>query len=214
MTRHPSLNPEYLDRLRRLGALLDDISNQLGAYGADLEPFVEAARCYLDAVVEEAAARRIEYRFKSVKEYSDLRLRSSGVGPCIELGLVVEACGVTEALRASEPFQRAFAACNLNCSYVNDLVSYEKELAEGECFNLVCALQCAEGLSRNNAVQQAHAYIASTVEDYVVARDEMLDVLPEAQRSAQLMENWMSGNLKWSLSATNRYAVGTSCYPG
>ncbi len=207
------LDSVYQERLSSLCALLCHTTSQLKSYANGTDHYLAAAREYLDAIVEETHLRGQGCYSPTVDEYVALRLRSSGVMPCLELGAIVHNCYVPDLLRSTEIFQAAQRACNLNCSYVNDLLSYPKELKTGEGFNLVMVLQRSAAGNVQAAFEDAWQTTLKTVEDYLKVRADLVDQGDGAVGYLQLMEDWMAGNLDWSLNASTRYSCSTTTHP-
>lgn len=205
------LTREDRARIDALQRMLADISHRLRAYTPRIEPFIETVGEYLDGVVDEAHLRGLGIGFSTVQFYSDLRVLVSGVRPCLDLGAIVRGIEVPPSVRETEAFARARRACNLNCSYVNDLFSYKKEALMGEASNVVMVLEQA-GVAHNmrDTLNDACGLTSRTVLDYLAASRELDDSDAGTRGYLRLMQNWMRGNLDWCLEANHRYVEAST----
>ena len=215
--RVPALGDEELpicqasrERVAALQCALADISARLRLFTTDITPYIDAMQEYLDGVVHEAQIRDVCSCFTTVEAYDALRVLVSGVRPCLELGAIVRGIQIPESVRASGPFKDMRRACNLNCSYINDLFSYQKEALVGETSNIVMVIEQASECAPRAALREAFELTSQTVVDYLRASRELEGGDADTAAYMTLMENWMRGNLEWCVTANHRYLENSS----
>ncbi|MGW0998423.1 terpene synthase family protein [Streptomyces sp. NPDC002520] len=165
---------------------------------------------FADSLYEEARSRAAQ-ALPGMDAYVALRRRTSGWGLLTDLvEFAADAPLPAFLLQSPEYEEMRWAAGDVACA-VNDILSLRKELAEGECHNLVLILQNRSGSERAETNREIERWIAARLTDYHNARDGFLarcdrGPLQAEQRPVALayirgLEHLMRGSLDWSLES-------------
>ncbi|MDY7227323.1 terpene synthase family protein [Hyalangium rubrum] len=163
------------------------------------ERFIQTFEGYAYACVWEAE-NRVNNRVPPLAEYMEFRRHTSALYVFFSLIEFVEHMTLTPELipHVHELEVRA----DDGVSWVNDMLSLEKEARAGDVHNLVIVLQHERGLSVQEAMDQAARLFNTRMREYVEIEQRMpsfgveTDVL--LQRYLRGLRCWVRGNLDWS----------------
>jgi hypothetical protein len=168
--------------------------------------FARNLTAYVEIYADELSNRRYADP-PAFEEYLPFRRVVSAVDVCwdmIEVGL---GRSLPEAVVDSAACQELRLAANDITCWTNDLVSFNKEHARGDANNLVSVLAHANGLSFDEAAEQAASMIDTRVGDFVRHQQTLPILAPQLgwerpardllTRCTDAMATWMAGSLAW-----------------
>ena len=145
-----------------------------------------------------------------VTTYIKMRPFTSGMYAFIELNEVIERIDLPSAIRRHPAVERLTSLANIIACWMNDLISFGKELRQGDVHNLVLALQHHYHLTLQQAVDRAAALHDTEMRTFLKAQQELpsFGAVDDArlQRHVQALCSNIRGNLDWSYS-TGRYLL-------
>ncbi len=162
----------------------------------------------------DAGAWEAQNRFKGitpdVTTYIKMRPHTSGMYAFIELSTIVERIDLPPAVRAHPTVERLTFLATIVACWMNDLISFGKELKQGDVHNLVLTLRHKYDLSLQEAVERAAALHDAQVRAFIDL-EQRLPVFGPAQDArlrqyVGVLRSTMRGNLDWSYM-TGRYVL-------
>jgi len=139
------------------------------------------------------------------EQYVEIRTQDSAVMACFNLFQVAVGIDLPDAVVRSPRVLELSRYAILHISFLNDLVSYHKEVTRsGYLFNLLHVLMVHEGLSLAEAasqvIQQLNLYVAESLrlEGELAG---MIAKYPDLGRYIGVIKTWIAGNLAFSLQS-------------
>jgi 5-epi-alpha-selinene synthase len=143
----------------------------------------------------------------SVSAYLTMREITVGVLPQLALAELTDAIKLSPAV-LSHPTVRRLSSMSCNVvGWMNDIFTFERELAEGEIHNLVIVLMDQQGLPIEEARRVVRRRCEDEVRAFISLEQQLPDVGEESamlRRYVGIMRSWMRGHLDWALE-TGRY---------
>lgn len=168
--------------------------------------FVEHMTQYLTATAWKAG-NRLAGRAPSVADHVALRRSSAATAPYFDLLELLDGGELSPAALANPALAdlRSHAASVL--AWFNDLVSWRKELHDGDPYNLVLAVRHEYRLSFADAARYVGDLHDAEVKAFLAARDrlEAGPAAPEVRRVADGLAHLIRANVDWSYESA-RYA--------
>ncbi len=145
-----------------------------------------------------------------VTNYINMRPHTSGMYAFVELSAMAERIDLPPAVRAHPTLERLTFLATIVACWMNDLVSFGKELQQGDVHNLVLTLRYKYHLTLQEAVERAAALHDAEVRAFIDL-EQRLPVFGVAldarvQQYISLLRSMMRGNLDWSYT-TGRYVL-------
>ncbi|MBX7195236.1 MAG: hypothetical protein K1X94_24485 [Sandaracinaceae bacterium] len=174
--------------------------------------FCDVVEEYLLDGVLMATVDRAARTVPELEPYAQRREADGASHTVIALVELARDITLPDSLRDDVDVARIRRVCARILSFVNDLVSYEKELREGSQNNLLCVLQTQHGMTFPDAVAAAVTLINELTREHqglglaLSARDPVLRAWVRG------LEDLIAGNAQWSFD-TRRYASATSPFP-
>lgn len=159
---------------------------------------------------------RVRQQKPSVADYLHMRPLLSAMHPCIDLIEITQQACLPDEVRNHVIVQQLVSACTLATCWVNDLVSYSRELAINEPHNLVILIQHEQQVSLDEAIAQViHLYNEEikhflSLEQQLPAFDK--ETNDKLQRFVLGLRSWVRGNLDWCIYDTARYDLAGSVF--
>ncbi|MFB7126481.1 terpene synthase family protein [Kitasatospora sp. NPDC056273] len=172
---------------------------------------------YLSACVWQAAHRQAS-QVPRLDGFPAWRRAFGAIMPSFDLVERTDGCVLPSSLYYSRPFQELLvAAADLVC-WTNDLMTVDKEAAQGDPHNLVLVTAHHGGTDRHAAAHLVTDAFEERLHAHARARRELADLtralaVPpgprrQADHCAQALLGWARGHLEWGLG-TPRYRSGT-----
>jgi Terpene synthase family 2, C-terminal metal binding len=161
--------------------------------------FIQTFEGYAYACVWEAE-NRVSNRVSPLGEYMEFRRHTSALYVFFSLIELVEQVTLTPEVIAY--IHELEVRANDGVCWVNDMLSLEKEARAGDVHNLVIVLQHEQGLSVQEAMNQAASLFNTRMREYVEFEQRLpsfgveLDV--PLQRYLKGLRCWVRGNIDWS----------------
>ncbi|MGB1275731.1 MAG: terpene synthase family protein [Nannocystaceae bacterium] len=138
-------------------------------------------------------------------QYVEIRTQDSAVMACFNLFQVAVGIDLPDAVVRSPKVLELSRYAILHISFLNDLVSYDKEVTRsGYPFNLLHVLMVHEGIdlaeAANRVIQQLNLYITQ----FVRLEGELAGTIakyPDLGRYLGVIKSWVAGNLAFSLQS-------------
>jgi len=171
-----------------------------------VERFADILERLFSAFMWEGINRQNAIR-PSVSAYLTMREITVGVLPQLALAELTDAIRLSPAVLSHATVRRmASMSCNV-VGWMNDLFTFERELAEGEIHNLVIVLMDQQGLPVEEALSVVHRRCEDEVRAFIALEQQLPDVGEESvmlRRYVGIMRSWMRGHLDWAME-TGRY---------
>lgn len=179
-----------------------------GAGPGCLRRFIKRFEEYVYAVAQEAELRA-QKEVLTLATYIPLRRENSAVRVCFALLEYVFGVDLPDEVFEDPIFMDMYFAAVDSVCWSNDLYSYNMEQAKGHTGNNVMTVLMKE---KNCSLQEAADYIGlhfqQLVDTFVTNKRKLRSRGPsddaDIAKHIMGMENWMIGNLEWSLE-TQRY---------
>lgn len=190
-------------RAGALTAAAHDLARRLDALQPSAAWRNRFVQCFADYCAGNAweACNRHAGRVPPLTEYLVQRRHTSSVFVYLCFIELAQGLALTEAQHRD--LSRLEGLTNDVVSWCNDVASLGKEVAAGDCHNLVLLLEHERGLDRSSAVAVAISMHNAAVERFIVCRGQ-LDLQGDLATYADGCEHWMAANARWG-AATARY---------
>jgi hypothetical protein len=146
------------------------------------------------------AENRASHRVPPLAEYMEFRRHTSALYQFFSLVELVE--GVTLTQEILEYVHALEVRADDGVSWVNDMLSLDKEVRAGDVHNLVIVLQHEYGLSPQGAMDHAARLYNQRMREYVELERGLpsygLETDVALQRYLKGLRCWVRGNLDWS----------------
>ncbi|MFG2331646.1 terpene synthase family protein [Streptomyces sp. NPDC048604] len=173
-------------------------------------------RLVLRSLDQEAGNRRADAR-PTVEDYILMRRNSSQLLPMMDMVEAALGIDLPSRITALPQFEEVMKATLDVISWGNDVFSLPKEYACGDTNNLVSRIASRDGCSLADAVREVEHLIQTRIEDYLTARQKLLDALDsdprtgpalrdEVARCVRTYEDWMIGTELWQRYECTRYS--------
>ncbi|MFD4398911.1 terpene synthase family protein [Kitasatospora sp. NPDC058397] len=173
---------------------------------------------YLSACVWQAAHRQAGH-VPYPDGFPAWRRAFGAIMPSFDLVERTDGCFLPPSLYYSRPFQDLLvAAADLVC-WTNDLMTVDKEAAQGDPHNLVLVTAHHGGMDRHAAALLVTDAFEDRLRAHARARRELTDLTRafatppalrrQADHCAEALLDWARGHLEWGLG-TPRYRTGTT----
>ncbi len=166
-----------------------------------IERFVNNLEGFFESYVWEAE-NRARNTVPSLDTYIKMRSLTSGFIWALDLGEVVEGINLPGQVRECDEVLKLASLGNHVCSWLNDIVSVEKELKSGEIHNLVLVLQQEYQLTLQEAVNRAAQMWTTDLQAFITLEQQLpsfgATVDMELGRYIGLMRSWMRAAEHWS----------------
>jgi 5-epi-alpha-selinene synthase len=154
------------------------------------------------------ATNRAEGVTPDVTTYINMRPHTSGMYAFIELSAIVERIDLPLAVRTHPTVERLTFLATIVACWMNDLISFRKELRQGDVHNLVLTLRHKYHLSLDEAIERAAALHDAQVRAFIDL-EQRLPVFEPAldarlRQYVAVLRSTIRGNLDWS-KGTARY---------
>ncbi len=199
LSEHAALTAALLDIWERLKAI---------SPAAWQRRFIGNMRALFAATFWERK-NRATVRRPSIAEYVKMRPYTSAMYPCIDLIEIVRQSWLPDDIRLHESIQQLTLTCIEAVCWVNDLVSFNKELRINEPHNLVLLLQEEHHFSPYDAIREVTEVCNETIRHFMFQESQLLT--PGKAVHACLphfiagLRSWIRGNLDWCVFDTARY---------
>lgn len=175
--------------------------------GAWMPRFLNDVQEYFEACAWEAENRQ-SGNAPALEHYVQMRDLTGAVRTCFDIYELILGPPLRIEDRLRDDVQRLMMLANRMICWSNDVFSYEKELREGDCHNLVILLH-RSGMTLSEAVARAGAMHDALVADFVdvevrITRDAATQ--ESTRRFVEALKGWVRANLDWSIE-TGRYDV-------
>jgi 5-epi-alpha-selinene synthase len=171
-----------------------------------MDEFAERLREMFIGYVWEAINREQALR-PSVLAYRKMRTTTIGLYPQFLLGELALGIALTREEKAHPVLQQLMAATSNCVGWANDMLTYEKELQQGEFHNLVLLLAEEQAMSVEDALWRVAALHNQELRDFL-AIEAQLPSFSEAEEDVRsfiaMLKSWMRGHLDWA-EETGRY---------
>lgn len=175
-----------------------DFYNDAVTRGICLQPFIKTAKSYLSTCVWEADNRaRSQKPLSGV--YERMRLKGGAAHSVFEVGFMMDSTRISSHLRENALFETMSEFANLAVCLVNDIFSCKKELKEGVVENLAILLQSENGSNFCDAITETAKRSNRCVESYLALKESLH--LAENDPALTILEDWIVGNLRWSMES-------------
>jgi len=152
---------------------------------------------------------RAAVRPPSIAEYVKMRPYTSAMYPCIDLIELIHGSWLPDDVRLHETVQQLTLACIEAVCWVNDLVSFNKELRINEPHNLVLLLQEEHHFSPYDAIREVTEVCNETIRHFMFLERRLLQaetiMHPNLPHFIAGLRAWIRGNLDWCVFDTARY---------
>ena len=156
---------------------------------------------YLESYEWETQNRRVGY-CPDVEEYLAKRQHTGAAHPCFDL--VVPAAGIQyDRVDWTHPRRGRLEYLSSEIiTLANDLVSFPKELEQGDVHNIVIILMRRQGLSEQQAVHRSVQWVGERIRDFEREARALVSASPDlhddTQRYVQGLKVWYLANYFWS----------------
>ena len=186
---------------------LRDISLRLREAGGEawMQRFLAHVVDWLGGHIWEAR-NRANNRIPHEREYAHMRQYT--IGMYFEFTLAELVHGpIPRNIRELGRFKKLTRAANLQISLANDIMTIDKEVAQGELHNIILAIIKGRCTTKALATQIAVDMHNFVVKDF--ARELELCDSKRLRQYGQDLQSWMSGHLHWGLNSKryNSHAV-------
>jgi hypothetical protein len=189
------------------------VAKQAGGDEAWFQYFVETVEDYINAVA--FRNRDMEEHVRDLESFTEMRERDTGgLHTCVLIELT-NAIALPEEMREDPTMQRLTQLCIRQASFVNDIVSYPKDvLHEDSKFNLIKLLMDKKQLGFAEGAREAIAIVNECNREFLqLAKEfEANESHPEVKRYVRGLQELMSGHVYWELT-TERYRTKGSPFP-
>ena len=201
--------PEHYDGPLAWG--LHDIRQRLAAHASDawVQRFSSSVELFFSAC-EWEATNRVHHRIPDIETYLQMRPWAIGLYPYLDLFDITDDTPVPSLVRMHPVVHHAtLLAAQIIC-WANDIVSFEKELAQDDWHNLVLILHHTEQMPLQQAIQEVANQHDAAMQIFVDLDSHMPSFAPPLNRSLQhylaTLRSWVSANIQWS-QLTGRYQL-------
>ena len=171
--------------------------------------FTDHVATFFDAGAWEAT-NRAQSITPDVATYINRRPHTSGMHAFIELSAIAEGIDLPHAVRTHPTVQGLASLATIVACWMNDLVSYRKEIQQGDVHNLILTLRHKYKLTLREAVERAAALHDAQVRAFIDLEQRLPVFGPtvdaDLQQYVAMLRAIMRGNLDWSI-ATARYSL-------
>lgn len=158
---------------------------------------------YFTELKSEMNMRRKE-SIPDVEEYKRARRETGAVKPTFDL---IQVSRKISYLEEDNIFISVTDLANDYISWFNDLVSYERELKNGETYNFIFVLEKHKGMTRERAIETLKSYTDDTLRKFKNICDLNKEHIQENNNLNEYilgLEDWMMGHTEWC-KITKRY---------
>ncbi len=171
--------------------------------------FSDHVETFFDAGAWEAT-NRAQGITPEVATYIEKRPHTSGMYAFIELSALAEGINLPHVVRTHATVERLVSLATIVACWLNDLVSYGKEIQRGDVHNLILTLRHKYKLSLREAVERAAALHDAQVRAFIDLEQRLPVFGPVSdahlQQFVTMLRSIMRGHLEWS-RANARYAL-------
>lgn len=187
---------------RGVMAALRDVGRRAEALGGQewMDAFCAEVSLWLDSHLWEHANREAK-RIPLLDDYTAMRQYTIGMYFEFLLSEVTDGYRLTPAERTSEDAMKLRRLASSEIAWTNDILTLEKELAQGDVHNGVLSLMQTEGLKLDAAIARAIAKHNETVRSFVelARRVRSNEQVSRGMLGlVQALENWMGGHTRWA----------------
>ena len=186
----PGVESAFTDLLQRTAEIMAS---------AQFNQFVVHMHWYFDSLVVEAKNRETN-TMPSLSDYLRLRRDTGPVLPLLDLVEQAESIRLPSDFYGSREYRDMIGAAADIASWINDIFSAQKEIANGDVHNLVILLQRASGSSIVQAVHEAIGCIREHLDLFQAARHQVIN-LPAysglSRTAIEAIDTWASGLLSF-----------------
>lgn len=156
------------------------------------------------------ADNRLKKEKPSLADYLEKRPYAGAIYPSFDFLEITTGCYLPDAVYYHEAVQQLLLHCVNAITWINDIISYEMELATNEPHNLLILLENEQQLSHAEALNAA----VSMYNDCIHHFRETAGIIPsfgvETDAALQTyikgLQSWISGYLDWCVYDTGRFS--------
>jgi hypothetical protein len=172
------------------------------------DTFIRNFLDYLRGCEWEARNRALG-RVPTLEEFPGKRRETGAIWPSLNLLEFVSESPLPDDVRSLRLLAEISAACADVVCWSDDLLTAEKERANGDVHNLVIVLEFATGCGRREAIETVGQRIEARFSEFGETQRRLLtsmagDSAPEKALAGHLtgLRHWMRGHLEWGLRTT------------
>ncbi len=179
--------------------------------------FADHLRASVEAFRWQARVRHSALPVPAIPEYVTYRRLSFGAPIFYDMIDMVDSLSLPEAFYASRTWHDLMATTTDAMAWTNDIFSLPKDLADGECANLVLLVRAQSGGSWEECVDEVNMMVSERLRHFLYARADLpyqirnLGLGDEALAQAELLATRLGGAVRASLDLhlrSARWAAG------
>ncbi|WP_232666419.1 terpene synthase family protein [Pseudonocardia sp. TRM90224] len=149
-----------------------------------------------------------------IEEYLVLRDKSGIMYPLLDAIERIEGCELPDTVLAAEPVRQMRAACVWLCNIIQDVLSFEREQANGDLHNLVLVVEQQFGYGRQRAIDEIRNMIDEHVQQFLAAEARVPALLAELELAEELAEHLRTyvTTMRLQIRATDEWCRTSSRY--
>lgn len=165
---------------------------------------------YLASTLWEATNRQ-KQQIPGLKEYLHMRTYTGAMRTEPDLVEVVEKVQLPDEILQLHTLERLRLACCNLVTWSNDIVSFNREIAQGDVHNIILTLQQEYNITQEGAILEAMRMHDEEVALFVKLEQEVPvygnAVDQHLERYVAGLRNWVRGNVDWAVKDTLRYSM-------
>jgi 5-epi-alpha-selinene synthase len=167
-----------------------------------MQRFIRAVAESFYASVWEAH-NRAHKRIPDVAIYLQKRVLTSALFTYLEIFEITHGFVLSLEMRCHAAIQELGRKANNIICWCNDIISYQKEMHQGDVHNLVLLLQHAHDIDLQEAIDRVATLHDAEVHAYLQLESSLpalgLSMSTDIKQYLALLRSWMSANMYWSL---------------
>lgn len=166
--------------------------------------FIEDIKLYCDGTKAEADYR-FNHKIPTLSEYKTLRIKTSATLVMFDLIEFMESISIPKKIFDDLKFQefRIIGANNVN--WANDLLSAQREISNGETFNLVSVIQAESKCTFIQAIKESDTIFRAALQQFEQKKESNPFDEDDAKTYIKGIETWYKGHFLWATKFSSRY---------